>query len=274
MYARSWKRWCGAALIAALLAGMTVGGLGTGVLSSSSAFGQEEGGAAAPAGGAAPAGAPAGYDPDQSLLEYYFAALGWLYTIIFTTISFLLVALVIMNLLGARRDNIVPLALVEGFEQLLNEKKFQEAYELAKQDESFLGKVLAAGLAKLSAGYAQAIEAMQEVGEEENMKLEHRLSYVALIGAIAPLFGLLGTVDGMVGAFQEIGARTTPPPPYELADDIGMALVTTMVGLWLAIPALVVYGILRNRFSRLTLEVGVLSEGLMSRFQNVKPKGP
>ena len=56
----------------------------------------------------------------------------------------------------------------------LNEKKYQEAYDLAKNDDSFLGHVLAAGLAKLSQGYPQAIEAMQEVGEEETMKLEHR----------------------------------------------------------------------------------------------------
>ena len=52
---------------------------------------------------------------------------------------------------------------------------------MAKTDESFLGQVLSAGLAKLSAGYEKAIEAMQEVGEEENMKLEHRLSYMALM---------------------------------------------------------------------------------------------
>jgi biopolymer transport protein ExbB len=217
---------------------------------------------------------PPGYNPDQSVLEYYIKALGWLYVVVFLTLSFLLVALVVMNLLGARRENIVPLSLVEGFEQLLNEKKFQEAYELAKQDESFLGKVLAAGLAKLSAGYSQAIEAMQEVGEEENMKLEHRLGYVGMVGAIAPMFGLLGTVDGMTQSFRVIASRTTAPPPYELADGVAKALVTTLFGLWLAIPAIIIYGILRNRFSRLTLEVGVLSEGLMSRFQNVKPKTP
>ena len=62
-------------------------------------------------------------------------------------------------------------------------------------------------MAKLSDGYDEAMEAMQEVGEEENMKLEQRLSYIALIAQIGPMFGLLGTVDGMVVAFDVIAAQ-------------------------------------------------------------------
>jgi biopolymer transport protein ExbB len=211
-------------------------------------------------------------DDPQTQLEWFFGALGWRYTVAFLFLSFCLVALIVMNLLGARRDNVVPLSLIEGFEAHLNEKRFQEAYELAKSDDSFLGHVLAAGLAKLSSGYAQAIEAMQEVGEEENMKLEHRLSYIALIGSISPMVGLLGTVDGMVASFIVIAQAETAPKPSELASGISTALITTLVGLSLAIPAISIYGILRNRMARLVLEVGVLSEGLMSRFQNVGPK--
>ena len=208
----------------------------------------------------------------ESLLEFYFRALGWFYTIAFLFISFVFVALVVMNLLAARRENIVPVALVQGFEQFLNEKKYQEAYELAKSDDSFLGQVLSAGLAKLSTGYPQAIEAMQEVGEEETMKLEHRLSYIALVGTVSPMVGLLGTVDGMVASFMVIARSEVTPKPSELAMGISTALITTLVGLWLAIPAIAVFGILRNRFQRLTLEVGIVAESLMSRFQNVGKK--
>ncbi|MGE0610202.1 MAG: MotA/TolQ/ExbB proton channel family protein [Pirellulales bacterium] len=221
---------------------------------------------------AVPGVAPETTAPKQSKLAWFIEAMGWVFSITFLALSFIFVAIVVMNLLGARRDNIVPLALVEGFEACLNEKKFQEAYELAKADESFLGHVLAAGLSKLSAGYPQAIEAMQEVGEEENMKLEHRLSYISLIGAISPMVGLLGTVVGMVSAFIVISQSATAPKPAELATGISQALVTTLVGLVLAIPAICIYTILRNRFARLVLEVGILSEGLMSRFQNVGGK--
>ncbi len=206
---------------------------------------------------------------NESYLGWLYRSLGPLYSAVFLGLSFALVAVLVMNILSARRESILPAQLIENFEAFLNAKKFQEAYELAKNDDSFLGKVLSAGLARLSAGYPQAVEAMQEVGEDENMRLEHRVSYLALIGSISPMFGLLGTVHGMVNAFQEIANSTVQPKPRDLADDIALALVTTLVGLWLAIPAIAAFNILRNRMSRLALEVGIVSENLMGRFQNV-----
>ena len=192
--------------------------------------------------------------------------------LIFLGLSFTLVALFVMNILTARRDNVCPVHLVEGFEAHLNEKRYQEAYEMAKNDESFLGQVLSAGLAKLQAGYAQAIEAMQEIGEEENMKLEHRLSYMALIGTLSPMIGLFGTVHGMISAFQVIATSGSTPKASDLAAGISTALFTTLLGLAIAIPAIAAYNILKNRVARLVLEVGILSEGLMGRFENVGGK--
>ena len=203
-----------------------------------------------------------------SYLKWAADSLGWFYGLVFLGLSFVLVALFVMNLLTARRDNVVPSTLVEGFEQQLDAKNYQAAYDLAKNDESFLGHVLSAGLGKVSAGYNQAIEAMQEVGEEENMRLEHRLSYLALIGSLSPMIGLLGTVHGMIDSFKLIANTATgAPDPQALAQGISTALFTTFIGLILAIPALAAYNLLRNRVSRLVLEVGIISEGLMNRFQ-------
>ena len=208
----------------------------------------------------------------RSYLAWAFKSLGWFYSVVFLLLSFSLVALFVMNLLTARRENIVPTQLIEGFEEHLNNKQYQEAYELAKNDDSFLGQVLSAGLAKLSAGYSPAIEAMQEVGEEETMKLEHKLSYMGLIGTISPMIGLLGTVQGMIASFNVIAFATTAPKPKDLAEGIATALFTTLVGLSVAIPAIAANNILRNRIARLVLEVGIVSEGLMSRFQNMGTK--
>jgi len=202
----------------------------------------------------------------ESRLAWMYKSLGLGYSLVFLALSFTLVALIVMNLLTARRENLVPSDLVDAFDQALNEKRYQEAYELAKEDESFLGRVLAAGVPQLRRGYAHAVEAMQEVGEEENMKLEHRLSYMALIGTVSPMIGLLGTVQGMIASFQVIATSPTTPKPSKLAEGISTALFTTLVGLFIAIPAIAAYNILRNRISRLVLEVGVISEGLMSRF--------
>lgn len=207
--------------------------------------------------------------PRKTVLEWLFKSLGWRYTIAFLLLSFAFVALVVMNILSARRETVCPDQLVSAFEANLDQKQYQEAYELAKADESFLGNVLSTGLAKLTSGYAQALEGMQEVGTEESMKLEHRLSYLALIGTISPLVGLLGTVDGMIVSFSEIAIAGGTPDPQVLAEGISMALVTTLIGLVIAIPAIAAYNILRNRIQRLTLEVGIISENLMGRFQNV-----
>jgi len=226
------------------------------------------------AGADAAAGSAADAPERKSTLRWMYDSLGIFYSVVFLSLSFTLVALFVMNLLTARRENVVPVALVEGFEAHLNEKRYQEAYEMAKNDESFLGQVLSAGLAKLSAGYDQAIEAMQEVGEEENMKLEHRLSYMALIGTISPMVGLLGTVQGMIASFSVIAQSAVTPKPSQLAAGISTALFTTLVGLFIAIPAIAAYNILRNRVARLVLEVGILSEGLMGRFQGVGAGGP
>lgn len=245
------------------------------LISAGSAFAADEAAApadVAPAADVVPDDAAADDEAaamQESYLAWFYKALGFKYVVVFLAISFTLVAFFVMNLLVSRRDNICPLLLVEAFEGHLNEKRYQEAYELAKADESLLGQVLASGLAKLSTGYDNALASMQETGQEESLKLDQRLSVLALVGTVAPMFGLLGTVDGMVASFQVIARSSTTPKPSELAQGISMALVTTLIGLWLAIPAILAFNLLKNRQQKLLLETGIISENLMKRFQGV-----
>lgn len=204
-----------------------------------------------------------------NLMTWIYEALGIGYILVFMILSFTLVAFFIMNFLSSRRGTICPPQLAEQFEQQLDAKQYQEAYETAKADESFLGNVLAAGMARLQSGYPKSLEAMQEVGEDEAMKLEHRLSYMDLIARISPMVGLFGTVHGMINAFQKIAESGGTPEPTRLAMDIATALVTTLLGLAIAIPAMVAYTVLRNHVHRLILEVGMTAEELMGRFESV-----
>jgi len=202
----------------------------------------------------------------ESFLVWLYKSLKFRYVVIFLILTFNSVALIVMIVLGMRRSSICPDDLAAAFEAKLNQKQYQDAYELAKGDKSFLGKVLAAGMSKISEGQEAVHDSMQEVGEEQNMKMEQRNGYIALIAQIGPMFGLLGTVDGMVMAFDVIAHKSTTPKPSELAVGIGTALVTTIVGLWIAIPLMVFYHIVRNRLARLVIEVGVVSGNLMKRF--------
>jgi biopolymer transport protein ExbB len=281
------ERFCGRKSISALLLALAVALLVPFFSQSSVVMAQEEtppaaDAAAAPAAAdaapadaaAAPAAATDSAAPPQSrsFLAYIARACGWFWGPVFLLASFILVALIMMNLLQVRRDVLLPTAFVEEFEQKLNAKDFQAAYEFARSDESFVARVLAAGMGRLSRGYEEAVEGMQEAGEDENMALEHRLSYVALIGTIAPMMGLMGTVQGMISSFDVIATSAVAPKPSQLADGISTALVTTLIGLMLAVPAMIFYGILKNRIQRLVLEIGMVSEGLMGRFAAVGKK--
>ena len=223
--------------------------------------------APADAAGAPPAGDGAA-PVSQSFLSWMIEASG-IFGAVLLLLSFLMVAIIMMNVLQVRRENLLPQAFIEAFEAKLQGKDYQGAYETARNDDSFVARVLAAGLSKLNRGYGEAVEGMQEVGEEETMEMEHRLSYLALIGSIAPMIGLMGTVYGMINSFRTIAESATQPKPSELADGISTALFTTLEGLTVAIPAMIAYSLLRNRMNRYVLEVGMVSEGLMSRFSSV-----
>lgn len=203
----------------------------------------------------------------ENLLVKTWNSLGTMYAIIFLVMSIILVALVVRCLLAVQKNNFVPDDLIQGVDASLGEKNAAAAVELVRADESFLGQVVAAGLGKLQGGKESALEAMQIVGESEQMKTEHLLSYLALIGNIAPMVGLLGTVQGMVTSFAKIASSTATIKPSELAGGIEQALYTTLFGLYLAIPAITIYNIMRNRVQRFVFNAGTQSEEMLDKFQ-------
>ena len=142
---------------------------------------------AAPAAAEPAAAAPAAADEaapvkSESFLAWMIRASG-IFGFILLLLSFVMVALIMMNVLQVRRENLLPTAFIEAFEQKIAAKDYQAAYEIARTNESFVARVLAAGLSKLNRGYNEAIEGMQEVGEDESMSMEHKLSYLALISS-------------------------------------------------------------------------------------------
>ena len=211
--------------------------------------------------------------PRKNALVYIAESCGWIFGPVFLVLSFIFVALIAMCFLQLRKSVLLPASLSQQFEQHLEAKEYQPAYELAKNDDSYLGHILAAGMGKLQSGYPAAAEAMEGAQGEEQMKLEHKISYVSLIGALAPMLGLLGTVQGMVDAFKTISDNPgVAPKPDQLATGIATALVTTLIGLWIAIPAIMIFQLFKNWLEEIYSSASDEAVRLMSRFQAMGKK--
>lgn len=185
-----------------------------------------------------------------------------------TLLSMISLGLSIEHLMSLRRDQMVPPDLIGHIEQLFEEEEFEEVMNLCEDQPTMLTNVLAAGLPKIGTGWGNISEAMGEVANMEATKLNQKVSYIGLISAISPLMGLFGTVTGMIGTFNTIATSTATPKPAELAGGIQQALVTTCMGLMVAIPTTVLFFFFRNRVTRIILEVNAVIEELMDRFRD------
>ena len=176
-------------------------------------------------------------------------------------------ALAITFAFQLRRDVLVPPEVLGHVESLFEDEEWEEAYHLCEASPSILSAVVAAGLEKMDDGYGQMESTMSEVLEMESTKLHQKVGYLSLIANLSPMMGLLGTVLGMIGAFNTIANSPVQPRPKQLGGDISIALGTTFLGLCVAIPMTAVYVYFRNKVITVSAEVGGVSEELMGRFK-------
>lgn len=206
--------------------------------------------------------------------------IGW----IIMALSLWMVALLVQHLLTVRRGTLMPKGLAEEVHQRISAREYQQAEEACRQSPGFESYVLSAGLAEVALGYSAVEKAMEDASQQQAARLYRRLEYFTVIGTIAPMLGLLGTVWGMILAFMEFEVKANPQVS-ELAPGIYRALVTTLQGLCVAIPALGAYAVLRNRVDELVAEATLLAEYVFSNFKRTtalrreelrkaRPKGP
>ena len=147
---------------------------------------------------------------------------------------------------------------------LVAEKKYEDAANLCLKKETSLAMVLFAVLNKVNDTRENAERSLQEALLREQPKLERRMGLLAAMGTIAPLLGLLGTVTGIITLFTVI----TEVGTYDarvLAGGISEALVTTEMGLVIAIPVMILHGLLSEKIEKITSELYVQSTSLMNK---------
>jgi len=199
-----------------------------------------------------------------SYFNILFERCGWIGYLLWA-LSVLAGAVIVRLLLTIRRSRLVSEPLRRQMLTLVPSRQIPQALEISARDPSLLGGVMTAALREHAHGYAAMERAMEEAAEQHSTALLRQVEWLNLFGNIGPMLGLMGTVWGMILAFFTIVAKGGIPNPSDLADAIGIALVTTLQGLWIAIPSLAVYAVLRNRIDELTNQALLISQELVGR---------
>ncbi len=159
-----------------------------------------------------------------------------------------------------KRTEILPEGVSETVRQSLLTGHPVEADAACRRAPSVLSLVLLSGLSEMDLGWREVEKAVEDSLAEQAARLMRRIEYLSVIGNIAPMVGLLGTVTGMILTFQQVASTRGAAGAGDLAEGIYQALVTTVGGLLVAIPSLGAFAICRNRVDSLVAEVAHQSQ--------------
>jgi len=128
-------------------------------------------------------------------------------------------------------------------------------------------------VAEHEAGWNEMEKVMEEALAEQTARWNRKVEYLSVIGNIAPMLGLLGTVIGMILAFRTVAETQGAARAADLAESIYLALVTTVEGLIVAIPSLAAYAFFRNRVDELMAEVAGTVQRMFAPLKRRRPAG-
>jgi len=185
-------------------------------------------------------------------------------------LSVVVMGLAITFFITIRRATVLPDMIRMQIEELFDSKEYREAIDLTETQDDFFSRVMHASLTEAPYGYPSMERAMEDEAEDRSLKMLRNVEWLNLIGNIGPMLGLLGTVWGMIGAFFKIVEMGGSPDAQDFAGEIGVALVTTFLGLSVAIPALTIFAYLKNRIDSLTGEALRACQRMISSFKPSK----
>ena len=208
------------------------------------------------------------------LVMFMLKSLGWVLGPVVLAVSVAMLALVVLLFLDLRMTAAIPPGFVDEFTDTVNKRKFKEAFDMARNDPSFLGQVLTAGMSRLQYGLEDAREAAMNTLETIKSDKDQKNNYTSVIATLGPMLGLVGTVYGMILSFQVL-ALGGQPNPTKLADGIAHALVVTLVGVAISVPAIFFNTFYKNRITRVTMDVGHIADDLLTQmYHNSKKAAP
>ncbi|MBC8105557.1 MAG: MotA/TolQ/ExbB proton channel family protein [Anaerolineae bacterium] len=213
---------------------------------------------------AAPAGAPGETSSQGEAAGIVRLILGNL-DFVFFTIAALSIAgltLIIQGFLKNRQSVFLPENTINMIREMIAQKRFKELIDFTETDPTFISAALNPAL-KRAPNFSHMKEAMETAIGEQTAEQFRKIEYLNIIGNLGPLLGLLGTVLGMIKAFQVVAATHGQADVGALSGGISTALTHTFLGLMLAVPCLAAFGILRTIVDRLTVRGAMVAEELL-----------
>lgn len=205
--------------------------------------------------------------PESMTLSQIIETGGWLMYVL-GAMSFAGVALVIYFFIVLRREQVVPRRFLSEVRALLAEGRAAEAQQACRRSGSAMAAVLDAALDYVLRSKRPDPGLLREIVEGEGSRqatvMQNQTQYLLDIAVIAPMVGLLGTVMGMLRAFNTVALDLAKAKPMLLAGGVSQALITTVAGLLVAIPAMMAYAYFRGRTSRLVSDLEKQTADLMT----------
>ena len=183
-------------------------------------------------------------------------------------LSMVSLGFIVEHFLTIRKSALMPDELIDQLDDLIRQGQLDDALQICQDPahQCLFSQVVSAGLERYQGsefGFAEYKAAVEEAGEDQTGGLYRKTEVLGLIGSIAPMLGLTGTVLGMIRAFNTIAIKEGAVEPAELAGPIGQALVTTLMGLVVAIPTMIAFSFFRNKIDSIVAEAGKRVEQIM-----------
>jgi biopolymer transport protein ExbB len=211
---------------------------------------------------------------DSNLVLFMIKSVGWVFGPVLLAVSVAMLALIVLLALDLRMSSAIPPGFVDEFTDTVNKRKFKEAFDMARNDPSYLGQVLTAGMSRLQYGLEDAREAAMNTLESIKSDKEQKNNYNAVIATVGPMLGLVGTVYGMIQSFKVLAIAGATVSPSKLAEGISHALVVTLFGVGISVPAIFFNAFYRNRITRVTMDVGHIADDLLTQMYHNSKKAP
>lgn len=195
-------------------------------------------------------------------------ALGIILQGIIILTSIFMVGWTIECFINVTQDKIAPQEVVAHLNGYIEEGDLEGALQYCEAAPNYLTRTIGAALARMHSGTDAMITASEQQLFVESGKLQKHISPLSLVAAVGPMLGLFGTVSGMVLAFDQMAAEGANMKPSDVAGSIGLALMSTVMGLIVAIPGMVSFWFFNNRVTTINDNIGLITDDMIDQLRS------